>query len=124
MMNRNIVRSLLKFADRIVTGQHQVLEQAIRFAHGRGGRVDEVSLGPFPVVGKSVLFVCGEATYVQFADTFLALGQRCLSLALIAVLIHGTLVFRPELLTQVFRTPASQIKKNADRDRYYSDGKN
>ena len=47
-------------------------------------------------------------------------GERGLSFTLIAVLIHGPLVFGPELFAQVLRTPPPDEQERGDRDHYYN----
>src|SRR5437588_3414820 len=83
-----------------------------------------MSLRLFPIVGKPVLLVGGEAANLQFANPLLALGQLRLSFALIAILIDRALVFGAELFAQIFRTPPPQVEKRTGRDCYYDNGKN
>jgi len=124
MIYGHVLGALLKirFPHRVATRLHDIADEPVGFRDCFSGIIHEASLNRTPGFGETVPVQGCEGADTKPIEPLLALFERGLSMPLVAVFPHYTIVFGPESAPQVLTVllahehPSSECNANHDQD--------
>jgi hypothetical protein len=122
VVDGDVCCALLKIANRIAAGCHNVAEEPIRFSDRSCGSIDEMGLNAAPLIGKAIPLSRGERANGELMDALTALGQTSFGLGSAACLCNGAIVLRTELCAQPLG--ATAMEDGPDDESDYDDSDN